>query len=95
MDSSFALEPTRRFVIKSWDDQAVAYDLLSGDTHLLEPFAFAVTRHLAANARSQDEVARRIIAEFDLTENISDLIATTFAQLQRIGMIVASPLDTR
>jgi PqqD family protein of HPr-rel-A system len=96
MDSPFALEAAGRFMVKAWDDEAVAYDLLSGDTHLLEPFAFAVTRHLAAGARSREEVTERIILEFDLTaESITELIATTFSHLQRIGMIVAAPLDTR
>jgi PqqD family protein of HPr-rel-A system len=92
MNSLFALDATGRFVVKAWQDEAVVYDLLSGDTHLLEPFALAVTRHLAANTRSQEEVARRIIAEFDVTaESITELIATTFAHLQRIGMVVAAP----
>jgi PqqD family protein of HPr-rel-A system len=96
MNSRLALDAAGRFVVKTWGDKAVVYDLLSGDTHLLEPFAFAVTRHLAAGARSRDEVTERIILEFDLTaENITDLIATTFAHLQRIGMVVAAPLDTR
>lgn len=92
MNSLFAVDATGRFLLKAWQDEAVVYDLLSGDTHLLEPFALAVTRHLAADARSQEEVATRIIAEFDLTaESITELIATTFAHLQRIGMIVAAP----
>jgi PqqD family protein of HPr-rel-A system len=96
MDSPFALDASGRFILKEWQDEAVAYDLLSGDTHLLEPFALAVTRHLAGGARSREEVTERIILEFDLTaESITELIATTFAHLQRIGMVVAAPLDTR
>jgi PqqD family protein of HPr-rel-A system len=96
MNSTFALNSTGRFILKEWQDEAVVYDLVSGDTHLLEPFAFAVTRHLADGARTQEEVARRIILEFDLTaERITELIATTFAHLQRIGVIVAAPFDTR
>jgi PqqD family protein of HPr-rel-A system len=96
MDSPFALDATGRFVVKAWTDEAVVYDLLSGDTHLLEPFAFAVTRHLAEGARSRDEVTERIIREFDLpSETITEWIAKTFTHLQRIGMIVAAPLEAR
>jgi len=96
MNSTFALDSTGRFVLKEWQDEVVAYDLLSGDTHLLEPFASAVTRHLAEGARSREEVTKRIIAEFDLTvESVAEPIATTFTHLQRIGMVVAAPLETR
>jgi PqqD family protein of HPr-rel-A system len=96
MDSPFTLDTTGRFLLKTWNDETVAYDLLSGDTHLLEPFASAVTRYLAEGARSREEVTKRIIAEFDLTaESVTEPIATTFAHLQRIGMVVAAPLETR
>jgi PqqD family protein of HPr-rel-A system len=92
MNSLFALDARGRFLVKEWQDEAVVFDLLSGDTHLLEPFALAVTRHLAEGARSREEVTERIILEFDLTaESIAELIATTFTHLQRIGMIVAAP----
>ena len=96
MDAPFTLAAAGRFLVKTWNDETVVYDLLSGDTHLLEPLASAVTRHLAEGARSRDEVTRRIIVEFDLTaESVAEPIATTFTHLQLIGMVVAAPLETR
>jgi len=96
MDAPLTLAAAGRFLVKTWDDESVVYDLLSGDTHLLEPLASAVTRLLAEGARSREEVTRRIILEFDLTaESVSEPIATTLTHLQRIGMVVAAPLETR
>lgn len=92
MAPQFAPDLTGRFALKTWQDEAVVYDLLSGDTHLLEPLALAVATHVGSGIRSREEVAERIAADFELPadESLGDLVDAAFSHLQRIGMIVSA-----
>jgi|GEM_PF-1814058 PqqD family protein of HPr-rel-A system len=84
------LEEGGRFLIKTWGDEAVAYDLLSGDTHFLDPLSLAITRYLSGTARSGEEIADHLASNFDLPtdEHSLDYLHATLSRLEAIGLLV-------
>jgi len=96
MNSGLVLDAAGRFVMKAWQDEAVVYDTLSGDTHVLDPFAYAVARQLASAGKADADVANAIASQFELTaEDIAELVPVAVAKLQRIGILIASQRDSR
>jgi len=84
-----------RFLVRSWSaEQSVVFDMLSGDTHLLEPLALELLRRLDAGvARS----ARALLE--DLADGVEDTPAEaalaavehSLASMWRVGLVIASP----
>jgi PqqD family protein of HPr-rel-A system len=50
-----------RALIRVWDDAAVAFNRLSGQTHLLNPLAAEALFLISEQAMSTDELARTLV----------------------------------
>lgn len=90
MGKYFAPDSTGRFHVKTWQDEAVAYDNMSGDTHLLEPVAVEVLQYLARGVRSEEDIYCHLNTTFDLAPNEDGVRFITMAlmQLKQVGIVV-------
>lgn len=82
-----------RFLVRSWGEEGVVYDTLSGDTHLLEPLALELlTRLDGGTPRS----ARALLDDLaDLVEDAGsesslEAIEHGLESMRRAGLVVAS-----
>ncbi|MDI6749830.1 MAG: HPr-rel-A system PqqD family peptide chaperone [Pseudomonadota bacterium] len=89
MELRFGLDRTGRFLVKSWEDEAVAYDVLSGDTHLLDPLSLAVLVYLSDSVRPREEIVRHLASSFELPidEHSRDYIHATLTRLETVGLL--------
>lgn len=79
-----------RFQIKSFEAEAVVYDLESGDTHYLKPLTFALYQaHRAAPSLSRSEVIENLRLRVGIRANstFSTLAEDAWDSLQRIGLL--------
>lgn len=86
----FSLDPTDRFVIKTWEGEAVVYDSLSGDTHLLDPLSATITALVAQSAYSSEEIVHHLTMAFEMPveEHSLDYLNATLFRLESIGLLV-------
>jgi len=73
-----------------WDDEYVAFNELSGDTHRLDSATAALLRDLAESPATQSDIAARITAAWpaddtDATESTADRL---LRMLRRLSLIV-------
>lgn len=83
-------------LLKSWPDQdeAVAYDCLTGSTHLLDPLQTELIRQLRHAPMTADELLQKVLELFqeeDL-ENVPEYLETTLFRLQDHGLVSRSLL---
>ena len=85
-----------RWASRSWVDEIVAYDLLSGHTHLLEPLSTELLRRLEAGPKTTDELAAALTADFDFApeDDVPALTADALAKLRELGMVDAVPVES-
>ena len=80
-----------RLVLKSFEgeDQAVAYDPASGDTHLLTAVAVEVCRYLDEGPLDAVELVERLCADFpdDDPEMIRTAVDTAMQQLDSAELV--------
>lgn len=77
-----------RFLIKSFDAEAVVFDAASGDTHYLSPLAYALLSHTQSGLVFQDipaALARAMEVEHDL--EFDQRASEAIDSLQRIGLL--------
>ncbi len=84
-----------RFLVRSWSgDEGVAYDMLSGDTHLLEPLALELLQRLEPDvprsARALLDSLADIIVD-DGPESALTAIEQSLESMRRVGLVVATP----
>lgn len=58
--------PGQLLVHRWWDDEAVLYNDLSGETHLLGPAALCVLEALRAGPASTPALASKLLDEFEI-----------------------------
>ena len=84
-----------RFLIRSWSgEEGVVYDMLSGDTHLLEPLALALFQRLDAGAPCSAGALASELAELgtdDVHESALDAVEQSLESMRRVGLVIASP----
>ena len=84
-----------RFVIRSWSgEEGVAYDTFSGDTHLLEPLALELLRHLEPNVARSTRVLLDDLAdalEDGASESALAAVEQSLEAMRRVGLVVALP----
>ena len=56
----------RKLIWRHWDDEYVAFDPLSGDTHVLNPIAYQALRILEEQSVNCDQLSRAVAASLDL-----------------------------
>ena len=77
-----------RFLIKSFDAEAVVFDTSSGDTHYLSPLAYRLLSHIQSGSASQDfpgALAMAMQAKHDV--EFGRLTGEAIESLQRIGLL--------
>lgn len=77
-----------RFLIKTFDTEAVVFDVASGDTHYLSPLAFTLFHHTQAGLVSEDiphtlAHAMKVQRSPEFERHVSEMVTS----LQRIGLI--------
>ena len=75
-----------------WDGPAVVYHDGSGDTHLLNPVAFAGLRALAQAPTDVADLARRVAGELNLPcdQTFENHMATLVTDLHRLNLVEAA-----
>lgn len=77
-----------RFLIKSFEAEAVVFDATSGDTHYLSPLAYTILSHTQSGMASQDIPAALAQAMNVQHDNEFDQLASeAIDSLQRIGLL--------
>ena len=72
---------------------AVAYDKLTGDTHLIEASVIEILRLIEKSPASAEAIAQEL-AEFfsaDDHDKIPELISATLLKLRDIGLVTDTP----
>jgi PqqD family protein of HPr-rel-A system len=79
----------RPMLQRSWGEELVVYDPLSGGTHLLDPVAAAVLDYLSASDGSAAAIARALMADFDASceEDVLAAVTSTLAKLRDIDLV--------
>ncbi|BDT56898.1 hypothetical protein MasN3_03920 [Massilia varians] len=77
---------------RSWDDETVLYNDLSGATHLLGPAALCLLESLRPGPASSAALASTLQAEFDIAgETIGAELEALLGELSRLGLIEPCP----
>ena len=81
-----------RFRFKEWlDDDTIVYDIIGGNTHLVQPLAMELLQLIREKApRSADELTAEIWPLFPC-EPVSEIVASidaALAQLCSLGLVV-------
>jgi PqqD family protein of HPr-rel-A system len=80
--------PTR--LIKTWGDEAVVYDALSGDTHYLKPLTFALYQTCREHPGfTAAQLAATLAARLQMTDSpqFLELADDVLEQLYHIGLL--------
>lgn len=77
-----------RFLIKSFDNEAVVFDVASGDTHYLSPLAYTLLTHIQAGMAARDIPSALAIAmQIEQDVEFDQLADEAIDTLQRIGLL--------
>lgn len=82
--------PPRGWLLRTWDDEAVAFDAASGDTHYLRPLTLALYEICRAHpGLDADTLAARAAALLgvDVTADFLDGVREGLDSLRRIGLL--------
>ena len=76
-------------LVRTWDGDRVVYHCGSGDTHLLNAFAFQALQLLGMASADQDELAQRMAAHFriDRDQTLHTKMGALITDLDRLGLI--------
>jgi PqqD family protein of HPr-rel-A system len=92
MASVWRLAAGQRLISRSWDDECVLYNDLSGATHLLGAAALHLLQRLRAGDADVDTLVASLQAEFDTAPG-TDLQADVAAMLDALhGHYLIAPL---
>jgi PqqD family protein of HPr-rel-A system len=84
--------PPRGWLLRTWDDEAVAFDAASGDTHYLRPLTRTLFEACQADpGLDLAALAARAAASFgvDTSPAFLDAVREGLESLQRIGLLQA------
>ena len=77
-----------RFLIKSFDAEAVVFDTASGDTHYLSPLAYILLNHTQSGTFTQDITSALATAmQAEQNAEFERLAGEAIESLQRIGLL--------
>ena len=82
-----------RFRLKEWDDDAVVYDIISGDTHVVEPLAMELLQLLRERSSGTSaELVAEVLGLFqgESRTEVSVSVGETLLRLQQLGLVVGS-----
>lgn len=84
------VSPCPSRLLKSWGDEAVAYDTASGDTHYLKPLTLALYQTCRDHpGYSVGELAAALASRLAVadTPQLRELTEDTIAGLRKIGLL--------
>lgn len=85
-----------RLTFASWDedDLAVAYDKVTGDTHLIQISAIEILRLVEKSPASAEAIAQELAELFSADDQykLPEFISATLLQLRDIGLITDAPV---
>lgn len=92
MGASWVINQTRPHISRTWADESVVYDTVTGDTHFLEPFATELFSRLERGLQDQDQLIKQLLENFIFSpeEDVTALTESALAKLQSIGLVVTS-----
>lgn len=77
---------------RCWDDEAVLYNDLSGETHLLGPAALCLLEALRAGPTPTAALASRLLNTFDIDDaGLGDELDVLLGELSRLSLIEPCP----
>ena len=93
----FSLDSSGRFLLHAWEEDALAFDTYSGDTHLLEPLAAALVRYLGQAECDLQGLLTQLDQEFIVPEDQSPTQAVDAALLNMrgIGLVRVTEFEAR
>lgn len=77
-------------LLKSWGDEAVVYDVASGDTHYLKPLTLALYQTCREHpGRTSTEIAAALATRLGVadTPQLRELADETLDSLRKIGLL--------
>jgi PqqD family protein of HPr-rel-A system len=77
-------------LLKSWGDEAVVYDMASGDTHYLKPLTLALYQTCRDHPGfTSDEIASDLATRLNVanTPQLRELTDDTLNSLRKIGLL--------
>lgn len=82
--------PPSRLLLKSWGEEAVVYDVASGDTHYLTPLTLAlyqICRDHPGYASTELAAALAVRLGVTATPQFHELAEDALASLRKIGLL--------
>jgi PqqD family protein of HPr-rel-A system len=84
--------PGQSLAFREWDDEAVLYNDLSGDTHLLDGAAVEVLQALRAGPADAAALALRLADRFEAgSAELTTMIEDMLAGLARLDLVEPFP----
>jgi PqqD family protein of HPr-rel-A system len=74
---------------KRWDDEPIAYNVESGNTHLLNPLAAKILRQLQQHPSTLSRVSHHVAAEVevDSDEELIEHVERLISNLDELGLV--------
>jgi len=92
----WSIVPPGRLRFASWDDDdlAVAFDKVTGDTHLMASSAVEILRLIEKTPASEEAIAQELADLFtaDDHEKLPRFISATLLQLRDLGLVTHTPV---
>ncbi|HEY9102143.1 HPr-rel-A system PqqD family peptide chaperone [Chitinimonas sp.] len=94
---AYILEPSGRFLLHVWEEEALVFDTCSGDTHMLDPVATALVGRLGESGLDLPALQRWLDETFVLPDQqaASTLAEAALLNLRAIGLVRLVPLEDR
>ena len=84
-----------RLLVRSWSgEEGVVYDMLSGDTHLLEPLALELLQRLEPEVPRSARALLDDLADVAVDADAATALAAveqSLESMRRAGLVVAAP----
>lgn len=93
MEAVWRLLPGQRLHSRTWEDESVVFNDLSGDTHLLGASALHLLHTLRAGAADLPALTATLQAEFDIDpdDDPATLVAELLDELRALALIDTAP----
>lgn len=93
----YTLESSGRFLLHTWEDEALVFDTRSGDTHMLDAIATALVGRLGESRHDLAALQRWLDEAFVLPapQSAATLTEATLLNLHAIGLVRLVPLEDR
>lgn len=83
------VNPTVQLHWRDWGDASVAFEAISGETHLFDPLAAAVMACIEGGETSREALVATLAGDLELTDNhtLSVAVCEVLDRLKKLGWI--------